>query len=255
MKNIKALLKLDVELVKPYWKWLVLFFGIALLTGIMMGGGIGFLLSWTIFAATILAFPFENIEKGNMEMLYAILPTNRKSMIFARYLFILIGLALALVMGLGIGILIDFITYQVYTPSRIYDMVYGQRVYIMDDLGQYVYSMRVWALPIYFQMMFTMLALSFAVYAIATGVQTPFFYKYGYKKGRIFMWIPIILILIVTNLPWLLGLFNIDFNVFDFILQEQQNRLISSLVFVLVGIASLIGSYFLSRKMYLNKNI
>jgi len=255
MKNIKALLKLDVELVKPYWKWLVLFFGIALLTGIMMGGGLGFLLSWTIFAATILAFPFENIEKGNMEMLYAILPTNRKSMIFARYLFILIGLALALIMGLGIGMLIDFITYQVYTPSRLYDMVYGQRVYVLDDFGQHVYSMRNWAMPIYFSMMFTMLALSFAVYAIATGVQTPFFYKYGYKKGRIFMWIPIILIMIVVNLPTILGWLNVDFNLLNFILLEQRNRLISSVVFIGVGIAALMGSYFLSRKMYLNKNL
>ena len=255
MKNIKALLKLDVELVKPYWKWLVMFFAIALLTGILMGGGIGFLLSWTIFVGTILAFPFENVEKGNMEMLYAILPTNRKSMIFSRYLFILIGLASALIMGLSLGILIDFITYQVYTPSRLYDMVYGERVYRMDDFGRYIYSMRNWALPIYFQMMFTMLALSFAVYAIATGVQTPFFYKYGYKKGRIFMWIPIILIMIVINLPLILGWFDIDFNLLNFILLEQGNRLIASLVFVGVGIVFFVGSYLLSRKMYLNKNL
>ena len=62
MKNIKALLKLDINLIQPYWMWLVLFFGIAIASSMLFGGGLGFVVSWAIFAATILAFPFENVH-------------------------------------------------------------------------------------------------------------------------------------------------------------------------------------------------
>ncbi|MCL2556031.1 MAG: ABC-2 transporter permease [Firmicutes bacterium] len=242
LKNINALLKLDVQLIKPYWPWLLMFFGLALLMGIMMGEGFGFIISWTIFAGTILAFPFENKEKGNMDMLFASLPTNRKSMIFAKYASILIGLGIALIIGLGVAILLDMIYLQF--PL---DPVYVEGIYIPQ--------FRAMELDIYWSMMLTMTALAVAIYMISVGVQTPFFYKYGYKKGRIFMWIPIILITVVLNLQAILGLFNIDFNIFNIMLSESINRIITSCISLGIGVLAFIGSYFLSRKMYLKKDI
>jgi len=259
MKNIKALLKLDFHLIKPYWMWLILFFGIALLTSIIGGGGIAFVLSWAIFAATILAFPFENVEKSSMEMLYATLPTNRKSMIFARYLFAVIFLVITIAVGLGVGSLIDVIQYQFPSYVNIGTEYYPNYV-----------NQRIFANPFYTQMLFTMTALAFAVYSITFGMQTPFFYKFGYKKGRIFMWIPIILVMLVSLLPQLVNWASggeIEFNIFNFLIgvptvgedgvvnYGHTARLITSLVSVGVGILSIVGSFFLSRKMYLKKNI
>ncbi|MCL2861422.1 MAG: ABC-2 transporter permease [Firmicutes bacterium] len=135
-------------------------------------------------------------------------------------------------MGLGIGVVIDAITERVSSDPTIF------------------------AAPNYVSMLFTMVALAFGTYSLTVGIQTPFFYKFGYKKGRIFMWIPLLIVIIVLNLPWLLNIIaDIEFNVFDFILRNQISRLISSFVFVGVGTLILIGSFFLSRKMYLKKNI
>ena len=55
----------------------------------------------------------------------------------------------------------------------------------------------------------------------------------------------------------------IDFNLLNFVLgicgttgaDLPTNRIISSIVFVATGVVFFIGSYILSRKMYLNKNL
>jgi len=243
VKNIKALLTLEVNLIKPYWKWLLMFFGISLLVGMFMGGGFAFIINLPIFAATILAFPFENVEKGNMETLYAVLPTNRKSMIFSRYLFAIIFLAITLVLAIGVGVLIDFVILQI-PPSYQY----------IDEIR--VYAARVMQSPVYTQMLFTMLAVGFAMYMITFSIQTPFFYKYGYKKGRIFMWIPLIIIMVASVLPVLIALLGgPDFNVFNAMIQTSQARIITSSVSAGVGLLAPVGSFFLSRKMYLKKDI
>jgi len=244
MKNIKALLTLEVNLIKPYWKWLLMFFGISLLVGIFMGGGFAFMLNVAIFAATILAFPFENVEKGNMETLYAVLPTNRKSMIFARYLFAVIFLAITIVLGIGIGLLIDFIMLQIPLSYEYIDYV---RVYS---------GFRVMNAPSYVQMLFTMLAVAFSMYMVTFSIQTPFFYKFGYKKGRIFMWIPLIIILAASVLPAIISLAGgPNFNIFNAMIETATARIITSSIAVGVGLLFPIGSFFLSRKMYLRKDI
>jgi len=254
MKNIKALLKLDINLIKPYWMWLVLFFGIAIISSALFGGGLGFVVSWAIFAATILAFPFENVEKSNMEMLYATLPTNRKSMIFSRYLFATIFLVITIAIGLAIAPLIDLIQGAVASYT-----------YYEGPSSQHNYN------PFYGQMLFAMAGLAFALFCVTVGLQTPFFYKFGYKKGRIFMWLPIIVVMLITLLPQVIYWISdgaIQFNIFNTLIgvpsfdaegiminDGSTARLITSLVSVVVGALALVGSFFLSRAMYLKKDI
>jgi len=255
MKNLKALLKLDMELIKPYWRWLLMFFGISILTSVFMGGGIAFILNLFVFGATILAFPFENVEKGNMETLYAVLPTNRKSMIFARYIFAVIFMLIVAAIAVGVGALIDFIYMQI--PNYVQNPVYPY-------YPEYIRIPRLMELDMYANMLFTMLALGFAMYMITFSVQTPFFYKYGYKKGRIFMWIPIIVIMLVSLVPSIVSMVDgPNINLFNMMLGvnantpelAQQARLITTLVSLGAGILFPIGSFFLSRKMYLRKDI
>ena len=220
MKNIKALLKLEIQLLAPYWKWFLLFFGISLLIGFSSRAGIAFMISAAIFASTIMAFPHESMEKSNLGILYAVLPTNRKSMIAARFLFKIIFMAVVLALSLGISLLID----------AIFDT----------------------APPITVSFTFLGLAVGVGIYLLFTGIATPFFYKYGYIKGRIFMWIPIVLINIVLLLPLILGPLNIEFNPINLLF---NNALAASLISLGVGVFTLVGSYFLTRKLYLSRDL
>jgi len=219
MKKLKALVKLDFELVKPYWKWLALFFGISLLMSLANQDGGLFILFIAMFAMTMMAFPFEVTDKSNLNVLFATLPTNRKSMIVARYLFVLASLAISMIVAIPIGIIIH--------------VAFGNTI-----------SFSGFAVITFF---------SIAVFFISVGIQTPFMYKHGYTKGRIFMWIPLIVFVIVFNLPGLFDLLNanIDFNLFEILF---RNHLVSILVSLGVGIAAITSSYFVSRRFYLKKD-
>jgi len=220
MKNIKGLLKLDTRLVTPYWKWLVLFFGLALLfTLIGDRSGPMFMISFTIFSATLTAFPFENTEKSNLNVLYATLPTNRKSMLTARYIFFIGFLVLSLAFAFIVGQIIDV----------IFDNNIG-----FEDYALFI-------------------CLAFGIFVFNVSFQTPFFYGKGYIKGKIFLWIPIIVIMIIMNIPALLDVFGVEtnFNIFRIMI---ENRLTTCIIAVVVGIASFVISFFTSRVIYLKKD-
>ena len=221
MKNIKALLKLDFRLLAPYWKWWLLFLGISLLIGIINRNGIAFMFSLILFAGTMMAFPFESTDKSNLSILYAILPTNRKSMVVSRYIFMLLTMAVALAVGLVGGLIIDASFWRIGWGGNIIAPA---------------------------------IALSFALYMVAVGFQTPFFYRFGYIKGRIFMWIPIIVATILMMLPLVFNLFNIETD-FDLINTLFRNHIPTTLVSIGVGLVSLVASFLTSVMIYLKRDI
>jgi len=220
MKNLKALFKLDVLLITPYWKWWVMFFGIALIMGVMNQDGASLVLILAIFAATMTAFPFESTDKSNLNVLFATLPSNRRSMLVARYGFILLILGCMLVVGILTGIILDLI----------------------------------FSNTISFQVIALISSISIGAFLLAVSFQTPFFYWKGYTKGRIFMWIPIIVIVILINLPNLFNLLrlNIDFNIFEI---AFRNVTATSLISLGVGLLAFVISFFVSCKVFLKKDI
>ncbi|MCL2846136.1 MAG: ABC-2 transporter permease [Firmicutes bacterium] len=219
MKNLKALITLDYQLIRPYWKYWVMFFGIALFMSIVNQAGEVFMLSLPIFAATIMAFPFESADKSNLNVLYATLPTNRKSMVTARYIFIMISLAITIVLAVVFSMVVDWMFDNV-----IYGFVIG-----------------------------TLLCIAIAIFLLVVSIQTPFLYKHGYTKGRIFMWIPLIVVIIVINLPALFNVLNLDieFNIFEIMF---RNTTLTSILSLFVGVAAITTSYFVSLKFYLKKD-
>ncbi|MCL2228605.1 MAG: ABC-2 transporter permease, partial [Firmicutes bacterium] len=189
------------------------------LMGIMAGDGLTFIISFAMFAGTFTAFNFENTEKSNLNVLFSTLPTNRKSIINARYIYIMVVLGLSLLVAI-IGAL-------------IIEVAFGNTIN-----GEFL---------------FTFICLSFALYLINTGFQTPFLYAKGYTKGKIFLWIPIIVLMVILNIPVLLDLFNVDsdFNVFNIMF---RNTTATSIISIVVGIVSIVTSYFASRWIYLKKD-
>ena len=197
-----------------------MFLGMALLMGIISRAGNVFMISFTMFAGTFTAYTFENTEKSNLNVLFATLPTNRKSMLVARYIFMLIVLLAFLVVAIGLGLIIDL----------------------------------AFSNTISFSMYLMFICLGFGLFLFNTGFQTPFFYRFGYTKGRIFLWIPIILVIIVMNLPVFFGLFNLDID-FDIFVIMFRNQTATNLISAGVGILSLVVSFFASSKVYLNKDV
>ena len=220
MKNMKALFLLDIKLITPYMKWLVLFTGIAFIMGLMNGGaGTMFMISFSLFAGTFTAFNFENTEKSNLNILFATLPTNRKTMLNVRYIYFLAILGLSLIASLGIGLLMD-LGFGNSNPFEVYLM---------------------------------MICLTIGVYLFNTGFQTPFFYRFGYMKGRIFLWIPIILIMVIMMWPMLVSAFGVQstFDVFE-IMSRDMTR--TNIIAVSVGAIVYVISYLSSRYIYLRKD-
>jgi len=229
MENLKALIKLDYRLVSPYWKWLLLFAGIALLIsvqtveGVFRMNGYSFVIAFIVFFATCTAFPFESTDKYNMNVLYSTLPSNRKSQVTARYLSILIFLGLSLVVAIVGGIIMNAI--------------------FLDGNN--------------WQFMGTVISVSIAIYIVMAGFQTPFMYKFGYQKGRIAIWVGAIIIVAAQLIPGLLNTFGVenysDFDLFALIL-NPNNALVTSIVSLLIGVVGLVASYFISLRVHLKRD-
>ena len=219
MKNFKALVQLDFKLLAPYWKWWLMFFGFSLLMSIANQDGYTFIISLPMFAGTMMAFPFESTDKSNLNVLYTSLPTNRKTQVSARYGFILISLVITIIISIITALIVN----------SIFDQNHDFNVYI------------------------AFIALSFGIFLTMTGFQTPFFYKIGYTKGKIFMWIPIIVVVVLMNVPALLDIINIDFD-FNIFEMAFRNTTITSIVSIITGIVVAIVSYLVSYKIYLKRD-
>jgi len=219
MKNIKALLRLDYQLVRTYWKWWLSFFALSIFMSIVNRSGATNVLIFSMFAMTLMALPFEVADKNNLNVLFATLPTNRKSLLFARYAFMALSLVAVIIISVITGLAIDLIS--------------GNSINITEYL--------------------TFTSLSICVFLVAAGIQTPFFYRHGYAKGRIFMWIPLIVIIIVINLPALFDLLSLDIE-FDIFQILFRNVTVTSIVSLCTGVLAFVISYLLSRRIYLKKD-
>jgi len=224
MKNLAGLLKLDTKLITPYWKWLVMFFGIALLMAIVMGqqmgqSGMVFIISFAMFSSTFTAFNFENTDKSNLNVLFATLPTNRKALLFTRYLYTMIVLAISLVVAIVVAVILDLA--------------------FANEMSFQVYLMFV--------------CLAFGLFSINVAFPYPFFYKKGYVKAKIFLWIPLIFFMIVLNFSAILSVFNVEIG-FDIFVTMFSNMTLTKIIAVSVGVVALVISYIVSRRIYLRKD-
>ena len=220
MKNLMALLKLDIIYIKTYWQWVLMFIGISIVLGISMQNGPNFLINLTIFLVVITLFPFESMDKG-LNILYGSLPTNRKSIITGRYIFLLIVLSVLVVGGMLGGIVLELI----FQDS-------------IDMTG-----------------MLTGLAICVGTFLIFTGWNAPFLFKYGYARGRFFFWGFIGVIMLVIYLPNLLDAFGVrEANRFSLLRIAFENYTTTSIIMLSVGVAAFAVSFFLSQKIYSKKD-
>ncbi len=171
MSNILKSTKLDIALVKPYFKIIcftlllpIVFTAInrSLLTGVSFA---------MCFIAMTTGYTFSIAEKNNMERLFGILPVRKSELVIGRYVFVL-------AMGL-ISLIISLIAQPLVLK------VLGETVGVFDIVTAAIAGV--------------------FLFALYTVFQIPGYYKYGSIKGRVFMYIPVagflITLLLITKSP------------------------------------------------------
>ena len=171
MSNILKSTKLDIALVKPYFKIIcftlllpIVFTAInrSLLTGVSFA---------MCFIAMTTGYTFSIAEKNNMERLFGILPVRKSELVIGRYVFVL-------AMGL-ISLIISLIAQPLVLK------VLGETVGVFDIV--------------------TAAIAGIFLFALYTVFQIPGYYKYGSIKGRVFMYIPVagflITLLLISKNP------------------------------------------------------
>lgn len=171
MSNILKSTKLDIALVKPYFKTIcfTLFLPIAfvfinrsLLTGISFA---------MCFIAMTTGYTFSVTEKNSMERLYGILPIRKSELVIGRYVFVIMMGLLALILSL------------ILQPMVL--LALGETITSFDIIVAAVVGL-----------------LLFSLYTV---FQIPGYYKFGSIKGRVFMYIPVVgfllILLLLSKIP------------------------------------------------------
>lgn len=171
MSNILKSTKLDIALVKPYFKTIcftlllpIVFAAInrSLLTGVSFA---------MCFIAMTTGYTFSITEKNSMERLFGILPVRKSELVIGRYVFVL-------AMGL-LSLIISLIAQPLVLK------VLGETVGVFDIVTAAIAGV--------------------FLFALYTVFQIPGYYKYGSIKGRVFMYIPVagflITLLLITKSP------------------------------------------------------
>ena len=171
MSNILKSTKLDIALVKPYFKIIcftlllpIVFTAInrSLLTGVSFA---------MCFIAMTTGYTFSIAEKNNIERLFGILPVRKSELVIGRYVFVL-------AMGL-ISLIISLIAQPLVLK------VLGETVGVFDIVTAAIAGV--------------------FLFALYTVFQIPGYYKYGSIKGRVFMYIPVagflITLLLISKNP------------------------------------------------------
>ena len=207
-------LKFDFLLLKSHSVAILILF----VAGIFIGP-----LGYLIVILIAMPYPFLAAEKNNLNVLYSVLPTTRKSIVLGRHLFALITVFVATLISFLGSMLLPLIAKQ--------DIVMNENILT--------------------------LCLITALSLIMTGIQYPLYFKLGYSKARIISLIPVVIIFAVAMFITTVtkGLFgwNIDLTgMLDFVF---KNAVLSCVVALIVSILSICVSCVLSCKLYEKKDI
>ena len=216
MSNILKSAKLDIALVKPYFKTIcftlllpIVFAAInrSLLTGVSFA---------MCFIAMTTGYTFSITEKNSMDRLFGILPVRKSELVIGRYVFVLAMGLLSLVISL------------IAQPLIL--KVLGETVDVFDIVTAAIAG-----------------AFLFALYTV---FQIPGYYKYGSIKGRVFMYIPVAGILVTLLLLSKMPAFG---NSFILVVESSPILLVFLAVFTVV--VMYVVSIFLSIRIMKDKEM
>lgn len=216
MKDIKKIMRLDYISIKPYFtiKNLLIMVILYLVYFFMTKNPLIAISMPLLFAMIYSSYPFLVGDEAGLDGLYKIFGIKNRDVVIGRYIFAIILFLFAVIIGLIFTILSLFLSKDL-------------------EMGN--------ILPIY--------ASYFLVYIIMICIQYPIFFKYGYTKGRTIYLIPV---LIIGILGFLGSYF--DETAKKVLLAIENNKIISSGVFLLIFIIIIFSSIKISEKNYNNRD-
>ncbi len=163
MNNVIKMIKLDISLIKPYSKSLLIVF----LVPLIVISGTQDIISGIIFCMSIMAmtssYTFSIAEKNDLNRLYGLLPVTKRDIVTGRYMFsALIG-----VIAVLYGVIINAVVLTLTKKSFSY-----QDTVIAVSVGLILYT-------------------------LFTAIQLPGLFKFGAIKGRFITFIPFLGIFLV----------------------------------------------------------
>lgn len=158
MSNISKLVKLDLALLKPYYKY----FLVIIIAPVLMALGYKDIIPSIVFATIMITmtsnYTFSVVEKNDLNRLYGLLPVSKKDIVAGRYFF---TAQMGLVAILISAVLNSIVLVILKVPFKIDEVIIGIGVGII-------------------------------LYSLFTAIQLPGFFKYGALKGKLFSFIPLI---------------------------------------------------------------
>ncbi len=163
MNNVLKMLSLDISLIKPYSKSLLVVF-IAPLIIILSTQDIvsGFIFCMSIMAMTS-NYTFSIAEKNDLNRLYGLLPVTRKDIVGGRYLFSALAGLIAAIFGSIMNIAFFILTKKPFNMEEVIASV----------------------------------SVGLTMYMLFTAVQLPAYFKFGAIKGKFISFIPFLGIFLV----------------------------------------------------------
>ncbi len=158
MNNALKLVKLDLSLIKPYSKSLL----IVLLAPLIVIYSMQDIVSGIIFCMSMMAmtsnYTFSIAEKNDLNRLYGLIPVTKKDIVTGRYIFSATAGILTALMGLVLNIIVLTMTNHKIT---------------LEDTT-------------------VAISVGLLMYFFFTAIQLPGFFKFGAIKGRFISFIPFI---------------------------------------------------------------
>jgi ABC-2 type transport system permease protein len=163
MSSILKLIKLDKALIKPYYKYFLIFF----LLPAFMAVSFKNITQSVVYAISLIAmtssYTFTIAEKNDLNRLYGLLPVSKKDIVAGRYIFVILMGFVAILISLGSNLIALIIT---NVPFSIHEVIIS-------------------------------ISVGITLYALFTAIQLPGLFKFGAIKGRLLTLVPFIGIFIV----------------------------------------------------------
>lgn len=162
MSGLRAAVRLDALTVGPYWRQLLPLLGAAGILSVVAGQPVVVVVAGAVFGSLLASYPFAVGDKHDLDVLRAVLPVPRRTLVTGRYVFALGAYAVLAALTTTLAVL----GAGMQEPS-------------MSPDGGDVASA---------------LAVSFGVYAVLAGTQLPVYFALGYTRGRMLAVVPVVLL-------------------------------------------------------------
>ena len=221
MNKTSAFMGLELRALKPYKVSIFILLGLALAMGYFFHSAdtlVGYVLMMLVLMTS---YPFSISERNNLDVLYATLSINRKTVVRGRYALMLAAEAL----GMAVSVLLSWFL------NLFIDMGF--------QLEQVVF----------------LACILFGVYSLLLSVQYPIYFKLGYNKAKLLVMIPmLVLFLVVIELPMLSKLLGLTLAWNDLSMPQGVPAWLYAAP-LLAGLLFVGGSYRLSCRLYMAREL